>query len=37
MAKRRGVLFSSLLQFTKKGYFDEIEISSSSFPFKARS
>jgi len=37
MAQRRGVLFSSFLQFTKKWYFDRIEVSSSSFPFKARS
>jgi len=35
MAKWRGVL--SLFLKSKKGYFDRIEFSSSSFPFKARS
>jgi len=37
MAQWRGVFFSSFFQSTKKGYFDRIEASSSSSPFKARS
>jgi len=37
MVKWRGVFLSLFLKYTKKGYFDRIEVSSSSSPFKARS